>query len=82
MKAAEILEVRDDEGTQVRMVSGSFWVAKGPVEGIPRGRSMMARDTYFAVALGCRIVPSLRDLANFVLYLNTNIKMRIKNGSE
>jgi len=34
IKAPEIPEVTDDDGTQVRIVSGSFWGRKGPVEGV------------------------------------------------
>ena len=34
VKAREIPEVKDDDGTQVRIVCGSFWGKKGPVEGI------------------------------------------------
>jgi redox-sensitive bicupin YhaK (pirin superfamily) len=34
VKAAEIPEVVDDDGTRVRIVCGSFWGKKGPVEGI------------------------------------------------
>jgi redox-sensitive bicupin YhaK (pirin superfamily) len=32
--AAEIPVVTDDDGTQVRIVCGSFWGKKGPVEGV------------------------------------------------
>ena len=34
VKAAEIPEVTDDDGTHVRMVCGNFWGKKGPVEGV------------------------------------------------
>jgi len=34
VKAGEIPEVTDDDGTRVRIVCGSFWGTKGPVEGI------------------------------------------------
>ena len=34
VKTAEIPEVTDDDGTHVRIVCGSFWGKKGPVEGI------------------------------------------------
>lgn len=34
VKAAEISEVTDDDGTKVRIVCGEFWGKKGPVEGI------------------------------------------------
>ena len=34
VKAAEIPEVTDDDGTHVRIVTGSFWGSKGPVDGI------------------------------------------------
>lgn len=34
IKAAEIPEITDDDGTRVRVVSGSFWGKRGPVEGV------------------------------------------------
>jgi len=34
VKAAEIPEIKDDDGTHVRLVCGKFWGKKGPVEGI------------------------------------------------
>ncbi len=34
ISAREIPSVTDDDGTQVRIVCGSFWGAKGPVDGI------------------------------------------------
>ena len=34
VKAAEIPEITDDDGTHVRLVCGSFWGKKGPVDGI------------------------------------------------
>lgn len=34
VKAGEIPEITDDDGTRVRIVCGSFWGTKGPVEGI------------------------------------------------
>ena len=34
VKAAEVPLVQDDDGTAVRIVCGSFWGKKGPVEGI------------------------------------------------
>jgi redox-sensitive bicupin YhaK (pirin superfamily) len=34
VKAAEIPEIIDDDGTRVRVVSGSFWGTRGPVEGV------------------------------------------------
>lgn len=34
VKAAEIPEITDDDGTQVRVVCGKFWGKTGPVEGI------------------------------------------------
>ncbi|HVA62671.1 MAG TPA: pirin family protein [Terriglobales bacterium] len=34
VKAPEIPDITDDDGTQVRIVSGSFWGRKGPVEGV------------------------------------------------
>ena len=34
VKAAEIPELKDDDGTHVRVVCGEFWGKKGPVEGV------------------------------------------------
>jgi redox-sensitive bicupin YhaK (pirin superfamily) len=34
VKAADIPEITDNDGTRVRLVCGSFWGKKGPVEGI------------------------------------------------
>ena len=34
VKSAEIPEITDDDGTHVRVVCGSFWGKKGPVEGV------------------------------------------------
>src|ERR1700739_23807 len=34
IKAAEVPEVIDDDGTRVRVVCGDFWGKKGPVEGV------------------------------------------------
>jgi redox-sensitive bicupin YhaK (pirin superfamily) len=34
IKAAEIPEIVDDDGTHVRVVSGDFWGKRGPVEGV------------------------------------------------
>src|SRR5215470_413568 len=34
IKVAEIPELTDDDGTRVRLVCGSFWGKRGPVEGI------------------------------------------------
>ena len=34
VKAGDIPEVTDDDGTHVRIVSGSFWGKKGPIDGI------------------------------------------------
>jgi redox-sensitive bicupin YhaK (pirin superfamily) len=34
IKAPEIPEITDDDGTRVRLVCGSFWGKQGPVEGI------------------------------------------------
>jgi quercetin 2,3-dioxygenase len=34
VKSAEIPEITDDDGTHVRVVAGSFWGKKGPVEGV------------------------------------------------
>jgi redox-sensitive bicupin YhaK (pirin superfamily) len=34
VKSNEIPEIKDDDGTQVRIVCGNFWGKRGPVEGI------------------------------------------------
>ncbi len=34
VKAAEIPEIVDDDGTKVRVITGEFWGKKGPVEGV------------------------------------------------
>ncbi len=34
IKAPEIPQLKDDDGTEVRVVSGTFWGMKGPVEGV------------------------------------------------
>ena len=34
VKAAEIPEITDDDGTHVRVVCGNFWGKTGPVDGI------------------------------------------------
>jgi quercetin 2,3-dioxygenase len=34
VKAAEIPEVTDDDGTRLRVVCGEFWGKKGPIEGV------------------------------------------------
>jgi redox-sensitive bicupin YhaK (pirin superfamily) len=34
IKAADIPEVTDDDGTRVRIVTGSFWGKRGPVDGV------------------------------------------------
>src|SRR6266540_1503091 len=34
IKAAEIPEIVDDDGTRVRVVCGEFWGRRGPVEGV------------------------------------------------
>jgi len=34
IKAAEIPEIKDDDGTHVRVVCGTFWGMQGPVEGV------------------------------------------------
>jgi quercetin 2,3-dioxygenase len=34
IKAAEIPEIVDDDGTRVRVITGDFWGKKGPVEGV------------------------------------------------
>lgn len=45
VKASEIPVVADDDGTQVRVVCGSFWGAKGPVE------EVAADPTYLDVSV-------------------------------
>ena len=37
MKAADIPEITDDDGTQARIVCGTFWGKSGPVDGIAAG---------------------------------------------
>jgi quercetin 2,3-dioxygenase len=34
IKAAEIPEIVDDDGTRIRVVCGDFWGRRGPVEGV------------------------------------------------
>jgi hypothetical protein len=34
IKAADIPEIVDDDGTRVRVITGAFWGKKGPVEGV------------------------------------------------
>src|SRR4030088_3228562 len=34
IKAAEIAEIVDDDGTRVRVICGEFWGKRGPVEGV------------------------------------------------
>jgi hypothetical protein len=34
VKAADIPEITDDDGTHVRIVCGSFWGKQGPVDGV------------------------------------------------
>jgi hypothetical protein len=34
VRSADIPEIKDDDGTHVRVVCGSFWGKKGPVDGI------------------------------------------------
>jgi redox-sensitive bicupin YhaK (pirin superfamily) len=34
VKSAEIPSIKDDDGTEVRIVCGNFWGKKGPVEGV------------------------------------------------
>ena len=34
VKAGDIPEIQDDDGTRVRIVCGNFWGTKGPVEGV------------------------------------------------
>jgi len=45
VKAADIPDVTDDDGTQVRLVCGHFWGRVGPVEGIA------ADPTYLEVSV-------------------------------
>jgi redox-sensitive bicupin YhaK (pirin superfamily) len=57
IKAAAIPSITDDDGTHVRIVSGDFWGAKGPIDGIaadptyldvsvpPRKRKSLPMDT-------------------------------------
>jgi quercetin 2,3-dioxygenase len=33
IKAAEFLEIVDDDGTSIRVICGTFWGRRGPVEG-------------------------------------------------
>ena len=49
VKAAEVPLVQDDDGTAVRIVCGSFWCKKGPVEGIA------ADPTYLDVSVPPRL---------------------------
>jgi hypothetical protein len=49
VKAAEVPLVQDDDGTAVRIVCGSFWGKKGPVEGIA------ADPTYLDVSVPPRL---------------------------
>ncbi len=39
VKAVEIPEIMDDDGTRARVVCGTFWGKKGPIEGIAAFRS-------------------------------------------
>ncbi len=41
MKAAEIPEIVDDDGTRVRVVCGEFWGRRGPVEGVAAAPSYL-----------------------------------------
>jgi redox-sensitive bicupin YhaK (pirin superfamily) len=34
VKARDIPEIKDDDGTQVRLICGSFWGKRGPIDGI------------------------------------------------
>ncbi|HXE31811.1 MAG TPA: pirin family protein [Terriglobales bacterium] len=45
LKAPEIPDISDDDGTQVRIVAGEFWGKRGPVEGIA------ADPTYLDVSI-------------------------------
>ena len=46
VKAGDIPEITDDDGTQVRVVCGSFWGKSGPVDGIA------TNPTYIDVTVG------------------------------
>jgi quercetin 2,3-dioxygenase len=46
VKAAEIPEITDDDGTHVRVVCGEFWGKKGPVDGVA------ADPIYLDVSIG------------------------------
>ena len=37
VKSADIPEITDDDGTHVRIVCGTFWGKRGPVDGIAAG---------------------------------------------
>ena len=57
VKAAEIPQITDDDGTHVRVVCGSFWGKKGPVDGI--AADPMYLDV--SVAPGRRKTPARRN---------------------
>ena len=41
VKAVDIPEVTDDDGTRVRIVAGNFWGKTGPVDGVARNRFIL-----------------------------------------
>ena len=61
VKAAQIPEVIDDDGTRVRVVCGDFWGKRGPIEGVaadPR------RHVHFmAPVLAAPVFPALDEIA-------------------
>src|ERR1051326_5093568 len=67
IKAGEIPVIKDDDGTEVRIVCGSFWGRRGPVEGIAadpmyidvtvpagEGKTLAVEGTREGVAYGFR----------------------------
>ena len=54
VKAAEIPEVIDDDGTRVRVVCGDFWGKRGPVEGVAADPRYL---DVFVPALGRKTLP-------------------------
>jgi redox-sensitive bicupin YhaK (pirin superfamily) len=53
VKSADIPEIKDDDGTHVRVVCGSFWGKRGPVDGIA------ADPIYLDVSVGPRLRKTL-----------------------
>jgi redox-sensitive bicupin YhaK (pirin superfamily) len=49
VKSGEVAEVTDDDGTRVRVVAGTFWGAKGPVDGLA------AEPVYLDVSVPARV---------------------------